>query len=89
VSGLKMNYEKIDAYKKIAFYFGRSTRMTPNVCLAVGLDTWSDKQRWSICHHKSGDQIASLHTYHAKAETVVRVRRNSERNEVAQGREAW
>jgi hypothetical protein len=39
VSGLKMNYKKIDAYKKIAFYFGRSTRMTPNVCLAVGPDT--------------------------------------------------
>jgi hypothetical protein len=39
VSGLKMNYEKIYAYKKIACCFERSTRATPNVCIAVGLDT--------------------------------------------------
>jgi hypothetical protein len=45
------------------------------------------KQRWSICHHKSGGQIAFLHTYHAKAETVVPVRRNSAINEVAQRRD--
>jgi hypothetical protein len=36
VSNLKMNYEKIDACEKIACYFGRNTRMTPNVCIAVG-----------------------------------------------------
>jgi hypothetical protein len=39
VSDLGMNYEKIDACKKNACYFGRSTRMTPNVCIVVGLDT--------------------------------------------------
>jgi hypothetical protein len=39
VSGLEMNYEKIDACKKVACCFGRSTRMTPNVCIAVGPDT--------------------------------------------------
>jgi hypothetical protein len=39
VSGLRMNYEKIDACEKIACYFGRSTRTTPNVCIAVGPDT--------------------------------------------------
>jgi hypothetical protein len=39
VSDLRMNYEKIDAYEKNACCFGRSTRMTPNVCIAVGLDT--------------------------------------------------
>jgi hypothetical protein len=39
VSGLRMNFEKIDACKKIACCFGESTRMTPNVCIAVGPDT--------------------------------------------------
>jgi hypothetical protein len=39
VTGLEMNYEKIDAWEKIACCFGRSTRMTPNVCIAIGLDT--------------------------------------------------
>jgi hypothetical protein len=39
VSGLEMNYEKVDANKKIACCFRRSTRTTPNVCIAVGLDT--------------------------------------------------
>jgi hypothetical protein len=28
-------------------------------------------------------KIASLHTYHAKAQTIILVRRNSEANEVA------
>jgi hypothetical protein len=37
--GLEMNYEKIDACEKIAYCFGRSTRMTPNVCIAAGPDT--------------------------------------------------
>jgi hypothetical protein len=37
--GLGMDYEKIDACEKIACCFGRSTRTTPNVCIAVGLDT--------------------------------------------------
>jgi hypothetical protein len=40
VFGLRMNYEKIDACEKIACCSVRSTRMTPNVCIAVGLDTW-------------------------------------------------
>jgi hypothetical protein len=39
VSGLGMNYEKIDACKKITCCFGRSTRMTPNVSIAVSLDS--------------------------------------------------
>jgi hypothetical protein len=39
VSGLRMNYEKIDACEKIAYCFGRSTGMTLNVCIAVGPDT--------------------------------------------------
>jgi hypothetical protein len=39
VSSLRMNYEKIDAYEKVSCCFGRSTRTTPNVCIAVGPDT--------------------------------------------------
>jgi hypothetical protein len=39
VSGLEMNYEKIDVCEKIACCFGRSTRMTLNVCIAVGPDS--------------------------------------------------
>jgi hypothetical protein len=39
VFGLRMNYEKTDACEKIACCFGRSTRMTPNVCIVVGPDT--------------------------------------------------
>jgi hypothetical protein len=39
VSGLRMNYEKIDTYEKSACCFGRSKRTTPTVCIAVGLDT--------------------------------------------------
>jgi hypothetical protein len=39
MSDLGMNYQKIDADKKIACCFGRSTRMTPNVCIVVGSDT--------------------------------------------------
>jgi hypothetical protein len=39
VSGLGMNYEKIDACEKFACCFGKSTRMTPNVCITVDLDT--------------------------------------------------
>jgi hypothetical protein len=39
VSGLGINYEKIDALKKIACCFGRSTRATPNVSIVVGPDT--------------------------------------------------
>jgi hypothetical protein len=36
VSGLGTNYKKVDTYKKIAFCSERSTRTTPNVCIAVG-----------------------------------------------------
>jgi hypothetical protein len=39
VSGFGMDYEKIDACKKFACCFGRSTRTTLNVCIAIGLDT--------------------------------------------------
>jgi hypothetical protein len=39
VTGVRMGYEKIDACEKIACCFGRSTRMTPNVCIVVGPDT--------------------------------------------------
>jgi NADPH-dependent 7-cyano-7-deazaguanine reductase QueF len=39
VSSPRMNYEKIDACEKIACCFGRSTRMTLNVCITVGPDT--------------------------------------------------
>jgi hypothetical protein len=39
VSGFGMNYEKIDACEKIACCFGRSTRTTLNICIAVGPDT--------------------------------------------------
>jgi hypothetical protein len=39
VANLGMDYEKIDAYEKIACCFGRSTRMAPNVCIAVCPDT--------------------------------------------------
>jgi hypothetical protein len=38
VAGLRMDYEKIDAYEKINCCFGRGTRTTLNVCIAVGLD---------------------------------------------------
>jgi hypothetical protein len=39
VSSLRMNYEKIDACKKIACCFRRGTRTTSNVYIAVGPDT--------------------------------------------------
>jgi hypothetical protein len=39
VSGLRMNYEKIDAYEKIPCCFRMSTRKTPNICIAVDPDT--------------------------------------------------
>jgi hypothetical protein len=39
VSDLRMNYEKIDVCEKNPFCFGRSTRTTLNVCIALGPDT--------------------------------------------------
>jgi hypothetical protein len=39
MSSLGMNYEKIDVCEKIACCSGRSTRMTPSVCIAVGPNT--------------------------------------------------
>jgi hypothetical protein len=39
VSGLGMNYEKIDVCEKIACCSEMRTMMTPNVCIVVGLDT--------------------------------------------------
>jgi hypothetical protein len=39
VAGLGMDYETIAACKKIACCFGRSTRMTLNICIALGPDT--------------------------------------------------
>jgi hypothetical protein len=38
VVGLRMDYEKIDAYGKMACCSRRSTRMILNVCIMVGLD---------------------------------------------------
>jgi hypothetical protein len=38
VSGLRLNYEKIDACEKIACYFRRSKRRTSNICITVGPD---------------------------------------------------
>jgi hypothetical protein len=38
VSGLRMNYEMIDACEKITCCFRRSTRMTSNIYIAVGPD---------------------------------------------------
>jgi hypothetical protein len=38
VFGFRMDYEKIDAREKITYCFGRSTRMTLNICITVGLD---------------------------------------------------
>jgi hypothetical protein len=72
--------------KKIACCFERSTRTTPNVCIAVGPIREGYNQRWIICHHKSGGQTSLLHTYHTKAKMVVPVRRNDATNEVEQGR---
>jgi hypothetical protein len=39
VSGLRMNYKKINACEKIAYCFRMSTSTTPNVCIVVGPDT--------------------------------------------------
>jgi hypothetical protein len=39
VSGLRMNYEKIDLCEKITCCFKKSKRTTPNVCIMVGPDT--------------------------------------------------
>jgi hypothetical protein len=39
VSDLRMNYDTIDAYEKIACCFRRSTRTTLNGYIAVGPDT--------------------------------------------------
>jgi hypothetical protein len=39
VVGLGIDYEKIDAYEKIACCSGRGTRMILNVCIMVGPDT--------------------------------------------------
>jgi hypothetical protein len=38
VAGLGINYEKIDVCEKITCCFRRSTRMTHNICIMVGLD---------------------------------------------------
>jgi hypothetical protein len=39
MSDLRMNYKKIDVCEKIVCCFGRSIRMTPNICIAVRPDT--------------------------------------------------
>jgi hypothetical protein len=39
MSDLRMNYKKIDVCEKIVCCFGRSIRMTPNICIAVHPDT--------------------------------------------------
>jgi hypothetical protein len=38
VAGLGMNYRRLMCAKRIACYSRRSTRTTPNVCIAVGPD---------------------------------------------------
>jgi hypothetical protein len=47
----------------------------------------SGKQRWSLCYHKSGSEIALFHACHSEAQTVVPIQRNIEIDEVAQERE--
>jgi hypothetical protein len=47
----------------------------------------SGKGRWSLYYHKSGGETALLHACHSEAQIVVPIRRNSETDKVAQGRE--
>jgi hypothetical protein len=42
--------------------------------------------RWSLCYHKSGGESALLHACHSEAQTVILIRRNSEIDDVAQGK---
>jgi hypothetical protein len=82
-----MNYEKIDAYEKIAcFLEGAQERYQMYALWYVQIRD-GDKRRCGICHYRSGGQTASLHTYHTKVKMVVPVRRNGTTNEVAQGRD--
>jgi hypothetical protein len=39
VTGLGMNYVKIDVYEKNYMLSGGSTRTIPNICIVVGPDT--------------------------------------------------
>jgi hypothetical protein len=41
--------------KRIACCSGRSTRMTPNICIAIGQICEGSKWRWSLSYHKSGN----------------------------------
>jgi hypothetical protein len=47
----------------------------------------SGKRRWSLCYRKNGGETALLHAYHFEAQTIVPIQRNSETDEVTQGRE--
>jgi hypothetical protein len=85
----KWTMRRLMSVKKIICCFGRSTRTTSNINIAVDPIREGDKWRWGIYHHKSGGQTASLHTYHIKVEIVVPVWRNNATNEVAQGRDTW
>jgi hypothetical protein len=42
--------------------------------------------KMSLYYHKSGGETALLHVYHSEAQIVVPIQRNSETDEVAQGR---
>jgi hypothetical protein len=86
VSDLEMNYEKIDACEKNCMLFSKEHK-DDTECMHCG------KPRYMKVRNEDGasitikGQIASLHTYDAKAEIVVPVRRNSAINEVPQGRD--
>jgi hypothetical protein len=88
VAGLGMNYEKIDVYEKELHVVlkGAQGRYRMYTLWYVQIRE-SGKRRRSLYYHKSGDETASLHACHSKAQTVVPIRRNSETDEVAQGKE--
>jgi hypothetical protein len=73
VSGLGMIYEKIDAVKKLHVVLEGAQGKHRMYALQYVQIHEGDKRRWSICHHKSGDQTTSLHIYYTKAKTVVSV----------------
>jgi hypothetical protein len=47
----------------------------------------STKKNYMLFWKEHKDNTECMHTYHAKAKTVVPVRRNGATNEVAQGRD--
>jgi hypothetical protein len=74
VSGLRMNYEKIDTCEKNCMLFCKEHKNDTECIHCVrSIYVKVINEDRGICHHKSGGQIGSLHTYHIKAETVVPV----------------